>query len=152
MININELRRLTLDGDLTAIQTIIIRLERAEKTNSAWLRANAPGGWIDDLRVECDALRAKIKAMERQEPVKTQHRVPFVNSNGELVGYSVWIDGRGFDHWPHRSLYLAPGAQPAPSVRPAALYPVISWLRNGCDPMKAAVELEMLTAAQEAKP
>ena len=49
-------------------------------------------------------------------------------------------------------LYLAPGAQPAPSVRPAALYPVISWLRNGCDPMEAANELEMLTAAQEAKP
>ena len=43
-------------------------------------------------------------------------------------------------------------AQPAPSVRPAALYPVISWLRNGCDPMKAADELEMLAAAPEAKP
>ena len=44
------------------------------------------------------------------------------------------------------------GAQPAPSVRPAALYPVINWLRNGCDPMKAADELEMLAAAPEAKP
>ena len=43
-------------------------------------------------------------------------------------------------------------AQPAPSVRPAALYPVISWLRNGCDPMRAANELEMLAAAPEAKP
>ena len=39
-----------------------------------------------------------------------------------------------------------------PSVRPAALYPVISWLRNGCDPMKAADALEMLAAAPEAKP
>ena len=39
-----------------------------------------------------------------------------------------------------------------PSIRPAALYPVISWLRNGCDPMKAADELEILTAATEAKP
>lgn len=40
---------------------------------------------------------------------------------------------------------------PAPSINPAALYPVISWLRNGCDPMKAADELEML-ASPESKP
>ena len=44
------------------------------------------------------------------------------------------------------------GAQPAPSINPAALSPVINWLRNGCDPMKAADELEMLAAAPEAKP
>ena len=71
-------------------------------------------GLVDDMNLLRDnntALRAHVEAMERQEPVKTQHRVPFVNSNGELVGYSVWIDGRGFDHWPHRSLYLAPGAK-----------------------------------------
>ena len=48
--------------------------------------------------------------------------------------------------------YMGEHAQPAPSVRSAALYPVISWLRNGCDPMKAADELEILTAATEAKP
>ena len=42
-------------------------------------------------------------------------------------------------------------AQPAPSIRPAALFPVIAWLRNGCDPMKAADELEMLAAAPGAK-
>ena len=42
-------------------------------------------------------------------------------------------------------------AQPAPGVRPAALYPVISWLRNGCDPMEAANELEILTATTETK-
>ena len=48
--------------------------------------------------------------------------------------------------------YMGEHAQPAPSVRSAALYPVISWLRNGCDPMKAADELEILAAAPEAKP
>ena len=53
-------------------------------------------------------------------------------------------------HW--MPLPDAPGAQSAPSVRPAALYPVISWLRNGCDPMKAAYELEMIAATPEAKP
>ena len=49
-------------------------------------------------------------------------------------------------------LYLNPGAQPAPSISPVALRHVIQWLRNGCDPMKAADELEMLAAAPEAKP
>ena len=44
------------------------------------------------------------------------------------------------------------GAQPAPSISPVALRHVIQWLRNGCDPMKAADELEMLDAAPEAKP
>ncbi len=39
----------------------------------------------------------------------------------------------------------------APSIRPAALYPVINWLRNGCDPMKAAYELEMIAAAPKTK-
>ena len=39
------------------------------------------------------------------------------------------------------------GAQLAPSINPAALSPVINWLRNGCDPMKAADELERLAAA-----
>ena len=41
----------------------------------------------------------------------------------------------------------------APSISPAALRPVIQWLRNGCDPMKAAKELEILiVATPEAKP
>ena len=44
------------------------------------------------------------------------------------------------------------GAQSAPIISPAALRPIIQWLRNGCDPVKAADELEMLAAAQEAKP
>ena len=51
-------------------------------------------------------------------------------------------------------LYALPGAQaqPAPSISPAALRPVIQWLRNGCDPVNAADELELLAAAPEAKP
>ena len=50
-----------------------------------------------------------------------------------------------------KPLYLAPSAQPAPSICPAALSPVINWLRNGCDPMEAANELEILTATTETK-
>ena len=43
-------------------------------------------------------------------------------------------------------------AQPSPSINPASLYAVINWLRNGCDPRKAADELEMFAATLEAKP
>ena len=45
---------------------LMAKLEAAEKTKRDWLRANAPGGWIDDLRVEHDALRAKIGRMEKR--------------------------------------------------------------------------------------
>ena len=101
MIDINELRRLALDGDLAAMQEIIHRLEAAEKERDA-LRAalqhetdclEAAKAKIDSLEAteedsahhkalaesalrvakgwedKCDELRAKIKAMERQEPV-----------------------------------------------------------------------------------
>ena len=67
---------------------------------------------------------------------------------GDSPDAAMW----SFDEAWREKLPPAPGPQPAPSVRPAALYPVISWLRNGCDPMKAADELEILTAATEAKP
>lgn len=52
---------------------LLAKLEAAEKTNREWLRANAPEGWIDNLRIENEALRAKIKAMEQQEPVAWLH-------------------------------------------------------------------------------
>ena len=91
------------------------------------------------FKKENDELRAKVEAMERQEPVAWMS-----SRNGFIVK-----DNKNHDY--NLPLYLSPGAQPTPSVRSAALYPVISWLRNGCDPMKAAEELEML-AAPEAKP
>lgn len=108
---------------------------------------------IQEAIIEIRELRAKIKAMEQQEPVAWLHEtrrdsdvvtdaVKHVWGKavvGSLAAYSI-------------PLYLAPGAQPAPSISPVALHHVIQWLRNGCDPMKAADELEILTAAPEAKP
>ena len=88
------------------------------------------------------ALQAKVEAMERQEP----------------VGWFARIDGDGpLMECKHADisrvpLYTFPGAQPAPSIPSTELRHVIEWLRNGCDPMKAADELEMLAAAPEAKP
>lgn len=50
------------------------KLETAKNAKNDWLRANAPGGWIDNLRIENEALRAKIERMERQGPVEWQTR------------------------------------------------------------------------------
>lgn len=53
---------------------LMAKLEAAEKAKDDWLYANAPGGWIDNLRIKCDALRAKVAEMERQKPVTAQQR------------------------------------------------------------------------------
>lgn len=135
MIDINELRRLALAGDLAAMQAIVIRLERAEKGR--------------------DALRAKIEAMEKQEPfawiARGGYPVPL-----DTLEWQLWIgSGKPTLSWVNqetRPLYALPGAQPAPSIPSTDLRPVIEWLRNGCDPMKAADELAMLAAAPESKP
>ena len=44
-----------------AISELLDRLDRVEKTNRDWLRANSPGGWIDDLRMERNDLRAAVR-------------------------------------------------------------------------------------------
>ena len=128
MIDTKEIRKaLAIHGvdalNVNEVLDVLDHLEAADKEIESWKGvAKQLGNDADTLRThlsfakdELNRLRAKIAEMENQEPVKIQHHVPFANSNGELVGYSVWIDGRGFDHWPHRSLYLAPGAQPAPT-------------------------------------
>lgn len=78
MIDIKEWRLIAQDFKLAGapmiiqvsqMNEILDRLEAAEKNNSAWLYANAPGGWIDNLRVKCEALQARISQVDRQEPV-----------------------------------------------------------------------------------
>lgn len=51
-------------------------LTAARKTNSEWLAANGPGGWINDLRVENERLRTDIAhwQSETQAWVKTCNR------------------------------------------------------------------------------
>lgn len=93
MIDINKMRRLALDGDLAAMQEIILRLEAAESECLEQARLNGMGGEREaalmakleaaeksdaesltmyrKARDERDALRAKIEAMEQQEPVAT---------------------------------------------------------------------------------
>ena len=92
------------------------------------------------------AIDAAVEMIERME-----NQVP--------IGWFARVDGDGpLMECKHADisrvpLYTLPGAQaqPAPSISPAALRPVIQWLRNGCDPVNAADELELLAAAPEAK-
>ena len=101
---------------------------------------------IGRIEAERDALCAKIEAMEKQEPYSYIYE--YANP---IDGSPVWRDTPGYwnAQYPRSSkpLYALPGAQPAPSICPAVLSPVINWLRNGCDPMKAAEELELIAAA-----
>jgi len=80
---------------------LMAKLEATEKTNREWLRANAPEGWIDNLRIENDALRAKIEAIEKQEPVASVWRC----DNGHIHGSCERTLPMG------TKLYALPGAK-----------------------------------------
>lgn len=122
------------------IERLRAKLEAAEKTNREWLRANAPGGWIDNLRIEnealraevihikevefprkaqavadgwrskCERLEAKIAEMERQEPYSYIYE--YVNP---IDGSPVWRNVPGYwnAQYPRSSkpLYALPGAK-----------------------------------------
>ena len=103
MIDINELRRLALAGDLAAMQEIILRLEAAEK--------------------ERDELRARIAEMEQQKPVGWQTRTRPAWNDGAWGPWCKCSEEDAEDikktpllhDWLYevRALYALPGAQPA---------------------------------------
>lgn len=73
MIDINELRRLTVDcywpTSPVSINEILDRLEATEEDRSNFLVE------MGKLCAQCDALRAKITEMEQQEPIKYERRI-----------------------------------------------------------------------------
>ena len=77
-----------------------LRTELADLRSSMTFRTSL----IGRIEAERDTLRTKIEAMEQQEPVAWMDR------NGTL--YNTVSHVRASD----KPLYLAPGAQPAPSV------------------------------------
>ena len=79
------------------------KLETAKNAQNDWLRANAPGGWIDNLRIENEALRAKVARMEKQEPVAT---VIKEGDSRYWMSERLWTFPNG--KYP---LYALPGAQ-----------------------------------------
>lgn len=126
------------------ISELLDRLEAAEEDRSNFIVE------MGKLCAQCDALRAEIAAMKRQAPVAWARKLGLdVPSFGCVT--DLKFRPSDIPESSYIPLYTNPGAQPAPSIRPAALSPVINWLRNGCDPMKAADELEML-ASQGAEP
>lgn len=116
---------------------------------------------IAALEKERDDLRAKIDAMEQQEPVATV-RINAINGNPSVD----FVPGHHYLHHNDR-LYLAPGAQPTPSVpdgwklvptaesRHPGIYKMLGAL-HAIDNTRGASEWEsyaaMLAAAPEAKP
>ena len=183
MIDINELRRLAQaalaapDGlsaewmdrlgqfqeaaDASVISELLDRLEAAEK-DSAHQKALAASA----LRVaegwerKCGELRAKIEAMEKQEPAATV-RINAVNGNPSVD----FVPGHRYLHH-NDKLYLAPGAQPTPSIpegwklvptaesRHPGIYKMLGAL-HAIDNTRGASEWEsyaaMLAAAPEVK-
>jgi hypothetical protein len=115
---------------------------------------------IAALEKERDDLRAKIEEMEQQEPVATV-RINAINGNPSVD----FVPGHHYLHHNDR-LYLAPGAQPAPSVpegwklvptaesRHPGIYKMLGAL-HAIDNTRGASEWEsyaaMLAAAPEAK-
>ena len=127
-----------LDGDAkfiaaanpAAVSELLDRLEAAEK--------------------ERDALRAKVEAMEQQGPVATV-RINAINGNLSVD----FVPGHRYLHH-NDKLYLAPSAQPAPSIPEVdALAQFIREI-DGAHRLGAGVLAERivawLAAAPEAKP
>lgn len=93
-----------------AVSEMIDRLEATEKDRSNFIVE------IGRLCAQCDALRAKIEAMEKQEPVAWLHESrrdsDVVTSAVKHVWGKAAVGSMAAYSIP---LYLAPGAQPAPN-------------------------------------
>ena len=124
MIDINELRRLTVDcywpTSPVSINEILDRLEATEEDRSNFLVE------MGKLCAQCDALRAKITEMEQQEPFDADSGV-FRSAFEAALKAGYWPAARQGDGYRSPStqiawwlasstidrlkLYLAPGAK-----------------------------------------
>ena len=101
-----------------AVKVLTDRLEAAEKDVTLKERIiDSLGSELNAVANERDALRAKIEAMERQEPVAWLHETRRDSDVVTTAVKHVWgktvVGAMAAYSIP---LYLAPGAQPAPSV------------------------------------
>ena len=151
MIDINELRPAVEAAGLNAISMLEVlellgRLEDAESDALEQARLNGMGSEREA------ALMAKLEAAEKCAQLAPSFADAY---QGAMEEVAIWKRraleaedlNRKFVAEINGPAYMGEPAQPAPSINPAALSPVINWLRNGCDPMKAADELELLAAA-----
>ena len=147
---------------MTLLPSLLNRLEVAESDCLEQARLNGMGASreaalmakLEAAEKERDELRAKIEAMEKQEP----DAWCATDETGTVVEALGMNQSRRFD----TALYLAPGAQPAPSV-PAGwkLVPIDSTSEmddagsDHCDGYRSTAEAvwsAMIAAAPEAKP
>ena len=119
------------EANPAAIEELLDRLEAAEKERDVLRTAvRHEADCVEAAMAEIKSLRAKIEAMERQEPVGVLH----VGScyGEELEDWEFEADQRVCDRLNERhvtnptslKLYALPGAQPAPSVPTALLVAV----------------------------
>ena len=156
----NELRRKLGSDDLIdhidihanvkpALTELLGRIEVAEKDIALKERViDSLGSELNAVANERDALLARIEAMEQQFPIC---RVKDI----KRTRYMTKVVGLDPDAW----LYLAPGAQPAPSVPVDVITDYLVSISAHVahqDDLKAQAELgdllRMLAAAPEAKP
>ena len=107
-IDINELRKVIADcywpTSPVTIKELLDRLEAAERDVALKERViDALGSELNAVAKERDALRAKIKQMEKQEPVGEIRRA---NSTGNYNNSVVWVP-----MVVGSKLYALPGAQ-----------------------------------------
>jgi hypothetical protein len=97
---------------------------------------------IETAEKELDTLRAKVEAMEKQEPVAR-----FNWSKGKIE----WLRPWDYSTMNMKPLYLAPGAQPAPSVSD-----LLESLRCACNYIDklggVSQQYRAMLASPEAKP
>jgi len=117
MIDIKELRSMVNGAQFesfanSAINSLLDRLEEAENERD---NANSAAVGValkaKMLEAELDILRAKVEEMKRQEPVvEVQWAASIPNSFLDFISTDGYLPKLG------DKLYLAPGAQPAPSL------------------------------------
>ena len=158
MIDINKMRRLALDGDLAAMQEIILRLEAAESECLEQARLNGMGGEreaalmakleaaeenrshflvkIGKLYAQCDALHAKIEQMEKQVPICRAE---------DLRHAEILLPSLGL--MPEDKLYALPGAQtqPAPSIPDGFSREDLEAVADGLDGYEKTVNVGNVT-------
>ena len=120
---------------------LMAKLEAAEKSDAESIAMYRIGGPFIAEDPNCPIHGYEAQAREKEERA---YRESEEEKQNELLARIIALEEK-IDAMPQCT-------QPAPSISPVALCHVIQWLRNGCDPMKAADELEMLAAAPEAKP
>ena len=78
------------------IEAVAMLLQQAEQL-SAWLAANGPGGWIDDLRNKCEALEITNDALkadaERWKTIKPHF---YFDNEG---GHGFWNCSISSESW-----------------------------------------------------